>query len=139
MADNLTPEHRRKAMRAVKGKDTRLELKVAAALKAQRWRYERNVDDLPGKPDFVFRRQHTAVFIDGDFWHGWRFPLWRDKLPPYWQQKIERNRRRDKSNFRKLRRAGWRVIRVWSHEVDRDLDAVVARIADASGLVTRVR
>ncbi|MDQ3330746.1 MAG: very short patch repair endonuclease [Planctomycetota bacterium] len=126
-------------MRAVKGKDTCLELTVAAAMTAQRWRYERNVGELPGKPDFVFRRQRTVVFIDGDFWHGWRFPRWRDKLPPYWQQKIERNRRRDRSNFQKLRRTGWRVIRVWGHEMDRDLDAVVARIADATGLVVRVR
>ena len=68
----------------------------------------------------VFVAVKVVVFIDGDYWHGWRFPAWRDKLSPYWKAKIERNRRRDECNFRKLRRSGWHVIRIWEHEVKRD-------------------
>ena len=115
-------------MQAVKGKNTSLERIVAATFWQQGWRYRRNYASLPGKPDFVFLRERVAVFVDGDFWHGWRFPLWRKKLPDYWQKKIERNRQRDRYNFRFLRRQGWRVIRIWGHQVERDLEAVVERV-----------
>lgn len=128
MADNLTPEQRRKTMRAVKGKNTSLEKTVAAAFWQKGWRYRRNYASLHGKPDFVFIKARVVVFIDGDFWHGWRYPQWKQKLSDYWQKKIERNRRRDRYNFRRLRRQGWKVIRIWGHEVERDLAGAVARV-----------
>lgn len=128
MVDNLTPEQRRKTMQAVKGRNTSLEQRVAAAFYQQGWRYRRNYAALPGKPDFVFTKARVAVFVDGDFWHGWRYPLWKHKLSDYWQKKIERNRCRDRSNFRGLRRQGWRVIRLWGHEVESDLLRAVSRV-----------
>lgn len=131
MPDNLTPEQRRRTMAAVKGRDTSLELMLYEQIRIKRWRCQRNVVTLPGKPDFVFARARLAVFVDGDFWHGWRFPTWRSKLSPYWQAKIERNRRRDRLNTRRLRRSGWRVLRVWGHQIARDLDHVVHRISQA--------
>jgi DNA mismatch endonuclease (patch repair protein) len=129
MPDNLSPEDRKKTMRAVKGSDTSLERVVFAAFAERGWECDRNVGDLPGKPDFVFAAQRLAVFVDGDFWHGWRFPLWCEKLTPYWRWKIERNRRRDRLNFRRLRRRGWRVLRLWGHQVEKDLAAAVGRVA----------
>jgi len=86
---------------------------------------------LPGTPDIVFGRKRVAVFIDGDFWHGYRFPTWKDTLSQFWQNKIEKNRQRDKKNFAKLRRMGWRVVRIWQHEVERDLAAVVEKTLSA--------
>ena len=77
----------------------------------------------------MFEKDRLVVFVDGDFWHGWRFPLWCDKLTPYWKRKIERNRRRDRLNFRRLRRLGWRVLRLWGHQVEKDLPAAVRRVA----------
>lgn len=115
-------------MQAVKGKKTSLEQRVAAAFFQQGWRYRRNLATLPGKPDFVFTRAKVAVFVDGDFWHGWRFPQWKHKLSEYWRTKIERNRRRDQRNFRRLRRDGWKVIRLWGHDVERNLPDAVARV-----------
>ena len=129
MPDNLSPEDRRKTMRAVKGTDTSLERVVHAAFAARGWDCGRNVADLPGKPDFVFAAARLVVFVDGDFWHGWRFPLWREKLTEYWKWKIERNRRRDLRHFRRLRRLGWRVLRLWEHQVARDLPGAVRRVA----------
>lgn len=128
MPDNLTPEQRQKTMRAVKGRDTSLERVVSSALHKRGLRYRRCVTSLPGKPDFVFTRAKLVVFVDGDFWHGWRYPLWRAKLTEYWQKKIERNRRRDRLNFQRLRRQGWTVLRFWAHDVEHDLDAVAAEI-----------
>jgi DNA mismatch endonuclease (patch repair protein) len=116
-------------MAAVKSSDASLERVVDVAFRNRGWNYRRNANELPGKPDFVFLKARVVVFVDGDFWHGWRFSLWRTKLTSYWKQKIERNRRRDQANFRRLRRLGWRVLRFWGHQVERDLAAVVSRVA----------
>jgi len=89
---------------------------------------ERHAKDLPGCPDFVNRRRKLAVFIDGSFWHGWRFPLWKHKLSPKWQLKIDGNRKRDQRNFARLRRGGWRVLRIWEHQIEQDVDVCVAKI-----------
>lgn len=115
-------------MRAVRTSGTDLELAIASLLRARRLRFERNAKDLPGKPDIVFREQRVAVFIDGDFWHGYRFPLWKDRVSLFWQRKIEATRARDRRNFRKLRRAGWAVVRLWQHEVLKQPDRSVSRI-----------
>lgn len=138
MPDNLTPEQRRRTMAAVKGCDTSLELKVDRALRIKGWHCSRNVATLPGRPDFVFEHARVALFVDGDFWHGWQFPRWCSKLTPYWRQKIERNRRRDQKNFRRLRHQGWRVLRIWSHEVERDLEAVVRRVGRLLRVKSRI-
>jgi len=129
MSDNLTPPQRRKAMAAVKGENTSLERTVNRAFRSKRWKFSRNVRSLPGKPDFVFRSERFVVFVDGDFWHGWRFPAWSNTLTPYWRAKIARNRNRDRRQFRRLRRMGWTVLRVWGHDVERNLDYVVERTA----------
>lgn len=128
MPDNLTPEQRKKTMQAVKGRNTSLEKAVSTALHRRGLRYRRCLSSLPGKPDFVFVRAKVAIFVDGDFWHGWRFSKWRDKLTDYWRKKIERNRRRDQSNFQRLRRKGWMVLRFWSHQVEKDLNRVIERV-----------
>jgi DNA mismatch endonuclease (patch repair protein) len=79
--------------------------------------FETHCRDLPGRPDFVLRQRGIAIFIDGDFWHGWRFETWRLKLSEKWERKIESNRLRDIRNHRLLRRRGWRVIRIWEHQI----------------------
>jgi DNA mismatch endonuclease (patch repair protein) len=117
-------------MQAVKGRNTSLEKAVSLAFRERGWNPRRCVAGMPGKPDFVFTRAKLVVFVDGDFWHGWRFPAWRAKLSDYWQKKIERNRNRDRYNFQRLRRSGWTVLRVWGHEVECSLPGVVDRVAE---------
>jgi DNA mismatch endonuclease, patch repair protein len=74
----------------------------------------------------------VAVFIDGSFWHGYRYPQWCHKMPSqFWRDKIERNRTRDRRNFAKLRRRGWLVVRVWEHQLRNDSDACIDRIVKA--------
>ena len=128
MADNLTPEQRSYAMSRVKGKDTGLERLVRSELHKRGLRFRKHVKDLPGKPDVVFPGPKVAVFIDGDFWHGYRFPAWEHKVSDFWKEKISKNRERDQRNFSKLRRMGWKVIRIWQHEVKNSLDACVDKI-----------
>jgi DNA mismatch endonuclease (patch repair protein) len=129
MTDYLTPEQRSMAMSRVKSKDTSLERLVRSELHKQGYRFRKNVPTLPGKPDIVFVSARVVVFVDGDFWHGYHFQCWGFKLKPYWREKIETNRSRDLRNLCKLRRRGWKVLRVWGHEIKKDVHAVVQKIA----------
>jgi len=131
MPDNLTPKQRSYCMSRIKGKDTRPEMKVRSALHKKGLRFRKHVKDLPGKPDIVFPKDKVAVFIDGDFWHGYRFPAWEDKVSDFWKKKITGNRKRDARNHRKLRSKGWKVIRLWQHEVERDFGACIDRIVES--------
>lgn len=126
--DIMSPEKRSAVMARIKGKDTGPERQLAAALAKHCLSWESHARDLPGRPDFVFREQWIAIFVDGDFWHGWRFPQWRDKLSEKWEAKIDGNRRRDVRNHRYLRRRGWTVVRLWEHQVAKDIDGCVTRI-----------
>lgn len=126
--DIMSPEKRSALMARIKGRDTGPELQMGLMLKQSRIRYETHARDLPGRPDFVFRRARVAVFVDGDFWHGWRFPTWRLKLSEKWEEKIAANRRRDTRNHAKLRRSGWTVVRIWEHQMERDPGACLRRI-----------
>lgn len=118
-------------MKRVKLKDGSLEKLMHCELRARGLRFQRHVITLPGRPDIVFRKEKVAVFVDGDFWHGWRLPAWEHKLSSFWRAKLRANRARDQRNFRKLRSLGWRVIRLWQHELKRDLAACVARVGSA--------
>ena len=128
MPDHLTPKQRSHAMRRVKLKDGPLEKLVQRALRARGLRFKRHVRNLPGSPDIVFPERKLAVFVDGDFWHGWRLPAWERKLSPFWRDKLRANRARDQRNFRRLRALGWKVIRLWQHEVKRALAACIGRV-----------
>ena len=86
---------------------------------------------LIGKPDFTFRLAHVVVFVDGCFWHAcprcFKPPMTNRK---YWDAKIARNIQRDRKVTQALRKAGWRVIRIWSHQLAKPA-AVVARLHNA--------
>ncbi|WP_291295359.1 very short patch repair endonuclease [Elioraea sp.] len=127
----MSPEKRSAVMAKIRGRDTGPERIVAGLLRDAGLTFESHARDLPGRPDFVFRDQRIAVFVDGDFWHGWRFPVWRDKLSVAWEAKIEATRVRDARNFRRLRRSGWRVIRIWEHQLARDPEGSLARVTTA--------
>lgn len=129
--DVMSPEQRSALMARIRGRDTGLERTVAAMFRAHGLRPTRHDSALPGRPDFVFRKMGVVVFVDGDFWHGWRFPAWRHKLTPAWEEKIARNRQRDARNARKLRRKGWKVVRLWEHQVERDPTRCIERIMTA--------
>ncbi len=128
MTDVLTKKQRSYCMSRVKGKDTGLERVVRSGLHKRGLRFRKHVKNLPGKPDIVFVKAKVVVFLDGDFWHGYRFPQWEGKLPNFWRKKIGETRTRDQRNFAKLKLMGWRVIRIWEHSIEKDLEGVVRRI-----------
>ncbi len=132
--DVMTAAQRSACMSKIRGKDTGPERFVLALLREAGCNPELHARDLPGRPDFVLRERQLAVFVDGDFWHGWRFPVWRHKLAPFWEKKISANRARDGRNHARLRRAGWTVIRVWEHQIERTPDLVRTRLIDVLGV-----
>ena len=98
--------------------------------------------DLPGSPDFVYRKARVAVFVNGCFWH--RCPVCNLNVPKtnpeFWQRKFARNIERDRLVKGELERAGWYVMQIWEHEVRadpstvaREIKSVVARRASALG------
>jgi len=118
-------------MSRIRGKNTGPEVKIRKMLFSGGIRGYRVHYDLPGKPDIVFVKKKIAVFIDGCFWH--RCPV--DFQEPqtrkeFWMKKIESNVARDERNTRQLAEAGWTVLRIWEHEVRKEPEAVVRRIAD---------
>lgn len=130
MPDNLSPQDRRKTMKAVRSKRTNLERKVHAMLAGMGtsgWR--KNVEGMIGKPDIVFTRERVVIFVDGCFWHG--CPECSRPLPKsnseYWRQKIARNSERDEVNTRLLEDDHWRVIRLWEHEIKNPVARAQAR------------
>ena len=131
VGDTMSAETRSRVMSRIKGKNTGPERRMAEAMLAAGLVFEQHALDLPGKPDFVFREHQVVVFVDGDYWHGWRFPLWKHKLSPEWKEKIEKTRQRDQRNFRKLRRMGWVVVRIWEHQTDGDKDDAVRRVCES--------
>lgn len=133
----MSPEKRSAVMSRIRGANTAPERRIAAMLTELGLDSERHARDLPGSPDFVFREQKVALFVDGDFWHGWRFPSWRTKLSEEWKVKIEANRRRDCRNYRRLRRMGWKVVRLWEHQVKSDIQACVNRVTRTLGKHTQ--
>ena len=126
--DIMSVEKRSALMSRIRGTNTGPEREMAAALDAFALAWESHARDLPGRPDFVFREAQVAVFVDGDFWHGWRFPAWRHKLSEKWERKIEATRLRDRKNHRRLRRMGWLVLRFWEHAIKRDAETLAARV-----------
>ena|SRR5947207_998664 len=126
--DIMSVEKRSALMSKIRGKNTGPERAVSKRFASLRLRWASHDTSLPGTPDFVFPRQRVVIFVDGDFWHGWRFPAWKDKLSLKWEQKIERTRQRDAAARDKLRSSGWHVIRIWEHQIERDLDQCVNKV-----------
>ena len=120
MADNLSAADRSRTMRAVKSKRTGPERRLRAMLAGRGIRgWRANAQGLAGNPDIVFPLRRVVVFIDGCFWHG--CPECKRPLPrahaSYWRRKIAGNVTRDRRVRRRLAASGWRVVRVWEHEL----------------------
>lgn len=86
-----------------------------------------------GKPDFTFRCERVAVFVDGCFWHGCPKCYKRPSSNrEFWDAKVAANRKRDRRVGRELRAAGWRVVRVWQHQLKKSAQ-VAGKISRALG------
>lgn len=129
--DTVSKRKRSWIMSRVSQKNTPLEKIIQHELRKRKIKFSQHTKTLPGSPDIVFQNEKIAIFVDGDFWHGWRFPAWEHKLTTFWRKKISANRKRDRRNFRKLRSLGWRVIRIWQHQLIKDKEQSIQQILKA--------
>ncbi|MBO9830587.1 very short patch repair endonuclease [Xanthomonas sp. A2111] len=128
MVDRLTPEQRRRCMSANRGADTGPELALRKALHSLGCRYTLR-SKMPGRPDLVFPSSGTVVFVDGCFWHGCPdHCVLPNNNRELWQAKLEANKSRDRRVDEELKRLGWKVVRVWEHEIRRDIEGAAHRI-----------
>ena len=138
--DVFTKAKRSEVMRAVKSKNTRLELLFRRALWRKGFRYSTNSTRYFGTPDLVLKRHKTVIFVDSCFWHGCgkhcRLPSVRIS---FWKTKIANNRTRDRKVTSYYRRYGWRVFRIWEHDIKISIDRLVRKIEITLGLANEAK
>jgi len=118
-------------MSQIKGKNTKPEIMLRKFLFSKGLRGYRISEKITGKPDIVFTKYKVVVFVDGCFWHKcpkcFREP---DTNREFWTKKINRNVRRDKKVNEILTKNGWKVIRLWEHEIKSDINGCYTRVLD---------
>ena len=119
MPDVFSKAKRSHVMSLIRGSGNKgTELRLMGIFKAHGITGWRRKAVVFGKPDFVFPKHKLAVFVDGCFWHGCPIHATRPKTnAKFWRTKIACNQARDRLVTRTLRRTGWRVLRIWEHEL----------------------
>jgi len=130
MADVFTKRKRSQVMSHIRGsRNKETELALAKLLRRHGivgWRRQQKV---LGKPDFVFRHNRLAVFVDGCFWHCCpKHSNMPSNNRAFWRKKLTSNKARDLYVNRELRKQGWRVIRIWEHDLVKNPNRCIGRI-----------
>jgi DNA mismatch endonuclease (patch repair protein) len=126
-----TSPERSKIMGRIRGKDTKPELAFRRALWAAGYRYRIDYKKLVGKPDIVLKKYRTAIFIDGEFWHGQHWEERKQKIKTnkeFWIPKIERNIQRDQEVNAALEELGYTVFRFWEKEIKKELEHCLLKV-----------
>lgn len=133
--DTLSPEARSRLMSRIKGKDTKPEMLVRSAAHRLGLRFRLHDKRLPGRPDLVFAKHRTVIFVHGCFWHrhGCKLASNPKSRHDYWLPKFERNTRRDAEHRAALEAAGWRVAVIWECEAKNPAQ-LQAQLAQLFGL-----
>lgn len=131
--DRLTKEQRHRNMSNIKNKDTSIELKLRKALWKKGYRYRKNYNKLPGKPDIVLTKYRIAIFCDSEFFHGkdWeklKLQLEKGKNSEFWINKISKNIERDEKIEKELNFMGWTVLRFWGKDINKNVDECVKAV-----------
>jgi DNA mismatch endonuclease, patch repair protein len=118
-------------MSRVRSRDTRLELTFRKALwgaGVRGWRC--HVRSIHGTPDLAWRGRKVAVFVDSAWWHGHSSRWQPGRLPKHWDDKIRRNKARDEHVNQLLTAEGWKVLRLWDFEIQKDLNRCVRLVSE---------
>ena len=116
MTDIYSINKRSQIMSNISGKDTKPEIAIRKIAHSLGYRFRLHKKDLPGKPDIVFPKYKKVIFVNGCFWHGHK-NCNRSKLPTtnkiFWKEKITGNIKKDKRNYRGLKKLGWGYLIIW--------------------------
>ncbi len=117
-------------MKYIHSKNTKIEVILRKALWNAGFRYRKNYEKLPGKPDIALTKYKIAIFCDGEFFHGKDWEVLKPKLekgnnPDFWIKKITRNQPRDEEVNKQLLFMGWTVIRFWGNEIKKNPEQCV--------------
>lgn len=126
-----TTEERSRLMQKIRSINTKPEILFRRLLWARGIRYRKNNINLPGKPDISISKYKVAIFIDGEFWHGFNWEEKKKKIKAnrdYWVPKIERNIERDRNNNLLLENDGWTVLRFWESEIKKNTEECLERV-----------
>lgn len=128
--DVLTVTQRKYCMSRIKCKNTKPEMLVRKALHRQGFRYQLHRNDLPGKPDMVFPKYRTVIFINGCFWHrhGCKLTYLPKANRLFWEKKFSDTILRDTKNIEALKSTGWSVIIVWECELQQDFKNCISEL-----------
>ena len=129
-----TSAKRSDLMRRIKSVKTTPEILFQKALRKEGIKFKTNYRKLPGSPDIAITNKKVAIFIDGEFWHGYNWKEKKKKIKAnraYWIPKIARNIVRDKNNSKKLYREGWKVVRFWQQQIIKDTPKCIERVKTA--------
>ena len=136
MADSLTKEKRSWNMSRIRGKDTKIEVKVRKYLFSKGFRYRKNVATLPGTPDIVLPKYKTAIFVHGCYWHrhpGCKYAYIPKTNVEFWEKKFSENMANDEKNRLKLETSGWTVITLWECDIKRRFEATMQGLIQQVG------
>lgn len=116
-------------MSKVRSKDSKIEILLRKELWRNGFRYRKNSTKYFGKPDIVLPKHKTVIFVDSCFWHSCKkhgsMPQTRRE---FWENKISRNKARDKEVSRFYKKEGWNIIRIWEHDICLDIEKVTRKI-----------
>jgi DNA mismatch endonuclease, patch repair protein len=129
MVDIFGKKKRSEIMSKIKAKgNVSTEITLARLLRKEKlsgWRRHNN--KVYGNPDFSWQRLKIAIFVDGCFWHG--CPRCSNLKPKqnrqFWKKKIGGNIKRDELVTKTLKSKGWKVIRIWEHDIERKPQTVI--------------
>ncbi|QPH37871.1 very short patch repair endonuclease [Pedobacter endophyticus] len=127
----VIPASRSYNMSRIKAKNTKAELRLRKALWAKNIRFRIHPTGVIGKPDIFIAKYHLVIFVDGDFWHGYKWNENKDRIKSnadFWIAKIERNMKRDVNVNLALSQIGFTVMRFWEHQVKSELDKCVNQV-----------
>lgn len=133
MTDRISKKKRSWNMSRIRSKDTKPEIKVRSYLFKLGFRFRKNVQKLPGKPDIVLPKYSTVIFINGCFWHhhqGCRYAYIPKTRTKFWLDKFSKNLENDKKNKVILQQLGWNVVVIWECMLKNDFNKTMSTVVD---------
>lgn len=130
MSDVFSRQKRSEVMSRIKGSgNLSTEMRLIEIFRRKHIVGWRRKYPVKGRPDFIFPRERVAVFVDGCFWHSCpkcsRVPK---QNRAFWVRKLKATRERDSNATQVLQWRGWRVLRIWEHELNNAANYVLKRI-----------